>query len=293
MVARIETAPVELPGPRILQEAEYQQPGIAVFPSLRGVINHGFTWGQGIENMAYGWKGMDTEKMILERINAFLTQLGMATTDQGYTVEGGWKNNILDVTEETIKNAKYNKKGQFEEIDCFYTQLPGVPLIGKPGDCIFSVIHATDHSGSPVAGLLHTGRSELTVGLATTAIEHLITTYGADPTSIRVGIGPGLGKKHHTLARDGAAEWLGGTLLERTGWARHSSYDPTTDRYHLHSLSFLIEQLTAGGVLPEHIEAYDIDTYEAAERGEAISHRYAKNTSQYRKNGRNIMAVQL
>lgn len=46
-------------------------------------------------------------------------------------------------------------------------------------------------------------------------------------------------------------------------------------------------------VAPEHIEAYDVDTYEAAQRGEAYSHRYAIYTHQPEKNGRMIIAAEL
>jgi hypothetical protein len=283
--------------PRILHEVVYQSPNVAVFPSLQGVVKHGFSWGKDTRNMAYGWNpSTEPVKGVHGRITSFLADLNMNTPDNAYTTEARYKGeppSIFDITSEIAEAAKPDSRGQFKGTDFLVTQLSDIPLVGKPGDCIFSVVQASDGKGEPVLGLLHTGRSELTHDFATTAVNHLRRVYDTDPASIRIGIAPGLGKKNHILEKDGIAERLEGTRLEETGWVPHTVYDSETDSYHLDTLGYLIAQLTDAGVLPENIEAYAIDTYEAAQKGETFSHRFATSTSQQWLNGRFMIAAQL
>ncbi|MEK7186329.1 MAG: laccase domain-containing protein [Patescibacteria group bacterium] len=146
-------------------------------------------------------------------------------------------------------------------------------------------MHASTDEG-PILGLAHWGRDQLDRKFGKDAIDYL-SGQGCDPRDIKIAIAPGIGPENYYIQEAdmdrvirNPREW--GSNIEKRG-----------NKFHLNLLGYLLEQLDEAGVNGKNIEAYGVDTYEAAERGEAFSYRYSVATGQPNRNGRMIIAAQL
>lgn len=263
-----------------LSEIQYKLPGIAHFPLLSNAsVQHGFSWGSQI-NMAYKWD-VDPES-VTERIEIFLATLGMQPNTNALVIEAYADREIFDATPESIPMLENRgTRGTFTAAHAVFTDMAGIPVTVKPGDCLATICYGVNYKG-PVVGIIHAGRREINAGLPYDALTHFLERYKVEQDSVLLGITPGLGKINHTLTRDQLS------TLDTAFWQRY--LDENGDTINVNSLGLLLEQFRKL-VKPEAIQAYDVDTYAEALKGKTFSHRYSSITGQ--QNGRYLAAIQI
>lgn len=278
--------------PSILTEVVYKYPGIAKFPMFdREGVLHGFAWGKGIPSSAFRLAKSEAEKdVITAYIRNFLARVGMEGLDRSYTIEAIGED-ICDITEDLDEVFAKEDNAKYIPYQAAFTTRQGIPILGKPGDCLFSMVSAKTRSGKPIVGLVHTGRWQLTQQFSRSAIEHLVRVYGASREDIKICITPGLGKEHHTLHPGELTEQMYGNEID--AWGKNLRLDPSSQLYHFDGISYLVQQYLYAGVLAENIQGYEVDTFSAALAGESFSHRATVMTKGERKDGRFLVAVSL
>lgn len=266
-----------------LTEVQYLHDGIGHFPSFPREVLHGFSWGK-MENMAYAWE--QDAHAVTARINAFFEKLDMHLNHRALTSEAYSENDILDADEESIALLENRgDRGIFTSAHAIFTQLPHHQIVIKPGDCFVTLCCGISENGQHTIGMIHSGRKEINRRFPSYALSHFLEKYHLQPSSVRLGIVPGLGRDNHTVGVDYYS------TLDASVWEPHTlPCEDTEDKVRLDGLGCLIDMYTRL-IHPSAITAYDIDTHEAASRGEAFSHRYASSTGT--PNGRNIVAIQL
>lgn len=269
------------------------------FPLLmrKSPIQGGFSWGGKMVwndgsagNMSLTYD-VDGKKAAYDRMQAWLAQLRMPVYPQVVQIMpkerkgiSGDASGVLEITETLLKTG-LAKTPDFSaaviaNAEFIYTKVKGVTLCVKPADCPSVIVYAKNKKGQDIIGVGHWGRSGVNVMNPYLALLHLREQEGCDPENIYIGIAPGLGAAHHTLRDDdiiptnGAASKLDHWLE----WAKRKTI--TQDKkdmhvWHINLLKEIIWQLRLNKISEEHIEAYRIDTYTAAERGETFSHRYS------------------
>lgn len=275
--------------PTLLREVRYQMPNIACFPSFLGLpIRHGFTWGRGSMNMSYKWH-IGEPDVITRRVEGFLRALHMAPRCEAIVLEVDSADLIVDVTQLHGGPIASTDDGRLTGAQAVFTDLPGVPVTIKPGDCLATLVYGRSVTGSSVVGIIHTGRKELESHFAQRAVEHVTHVFRCHLRDLRIGILPGLGVDSHVIqARD-----MDTVVGNRESWQDYTYSADRGSTFRLDAPRFLRDQYLRAGVLPHHIEAYDIDTFKAAQAGETFSHRYALATRQPERNGRLMVAIQL
>lgn len=285
--------------PVILKEIVYQEEGIARFPSLDGLpIKANFSWGRTMGNMQ---ELVESSPLVArERTYDFLRRAGMAFPPRAVCFSPAIKNSpeIAVITQGSLDhlNSKIDavpgeKHPDVAELgsNLMYTKMKDMTFMIKPGDCAVAVLYVPSDRGN-VLGVAHWGRDQLDKRLAEKAINHL-SKQGFDPSSIKVAIAPGLGPKNHYIQEAD----LGKHIRDLWKWVDYVWFEEFEDerRYHLDLLGYLLAQLSDAGVTGENIEAYGVDTFEAAKNGDAYSYRYSVATGQPNRNGRMIIAAQL
>lgn len=285
--------------PRILEEILYQQENIARFPLLEDLpVKCGFSWGKESGNM----------QELIEPANplnargrtyAFLHRMDMSLPPRAICFSPVIKDapEILEITPDVVSDYESSVRSDPDEplqemqigANLMYTRLNDVTLMVKPGDCAVAVLYASTQS-SPILGVAHWGRDQLDKGLAEDAIGHL-KEQGCDPKEIKIAISPGLSPEYHYIQEADLRKHIR-NLWKWTGNFRFEEFEGER-RYHLDLLGYLLDQLRDSGVSGSNIEAYGVDTYKAAERGESFSYRYSVATGQPHRNGRIIIAAQL
>ncbi len=282
--------------PRILKEIEYwEQDKISMLPLLEKYpLKHGFTWGKMSENMSPVYAKEEGAETVEARIVNFLKSCNME----------GKRINALGVFEGTHMQIMEVSQKDTEDIpetpvkaNFIYTKDRKVILSIRPGDCNVSIIFAKDKEGRSIAGLIHSSAHSTNMGLPRYAIRHLIEDEGVEQSSIIVGITPGISKEHYSISCE--ADVLNNPNLDKVtverNWKGHiSSKDLSKGDSRPRQVDILgatIMQFEEEGVLPQNIQVYEIDTYDAAEKGEGFSKRYSDDSG--KPQARIMVAVQL
>jgi copper oxidase (laccase) domain-containing protein len=158
-----------------------------------------------------------------------------------------------------------------------------------------------------VVGIIHSSGISTNAGMPRYAIRHLVDSLGVDPSSIRIGLTPGVSSDNFFLTEEDNAvsideegkindQWaLRKNIVDRN-WKHHiekrNMVQGPYQKRHVDITKATIMQFLEEGILPENIQAYDVDSYKAAEKGESYSNRYTSEHSGKRP-GRFILAVQL
>lgn len=266
----------------LLTEIKYIGEGIGYIPLLKGQVTHGFSWGKDMGNMSFAWE--DDSDLVAKRVIGFLERLAMDPIEGTVNMVAEHGTRIIDVTEETFDAVTINQFGAQIPCDAFFTLMDDLPLVVKPADCTVSIVSAKTGGGGRVLGMIHAGRLGLDYQLPTLAIRHLLEKYEVDPTEVFVGTVPTITSRRYYL-RDF------GELLRPDGW--EGFVDKRDGFFYLDFTGYLIKQLIQSGIPRTNIQAYDVDTYEAATNGESFSHRYWREKDQKIPNGRMIVAAKI
>lgn len=288
-------SPVEYP--EILKEVIYKKEGeIAYLPILESLpLFHGFSWGPKSKNMSSAYARDESVKHVEARTVSFLKSLGMQSKNviNALGVFEGTHPQIMEVSQKDAKDQQEtNVKANF-----IYTKDSNVTLSIRPGDCNVSIIYAKDGKGRDLVGLIHSSAYSTNMGLPRLAIRHLIEEEGVDPLSIVIGIIPGVSKEHYSLSQEANVlknPNLDKIIVERN-WKNNifpkNPLKGDDEPRPVDILGATIMQFEEEGISPQNIQAYGIDTYEAAARGEAFSKRHSDDTG--KPQGRILVAVQL
>lgn len=285
----------------------------AEFEILKGLpIKAGFSWGSESGTMSYKWKAeSEPAERVYARIAAFTNSLGVTYPRVVHALgvfEGSQEQiQALDSTDledgdETMIKANF-----------VYTMDTKVALIIRPADCNVSILYAKTRDGRSIAGLVHSSGVSTNAGIPRLAIRHLIDTEDVDPSTIRIGITPGISRENYSISEEDdykipegktpeeIAKLIEGRekpkIIERN-WK--DNIDARTDdpkaRRNVDILRATIMQYLEEGINPEQIEAYDVDTFASHENGVGFSHRYYdqnKSKNDDVNPGRFMVAVQL
>lgn len=286
-------------GPKIRREIIYlpgQEEKVAIFESLQNLpIVHAFSWGKESGNMAYAYAEKDGEETVGERITGFLAAVGIEYGNDANT-KGKFEGTHLQTEEVTFDDLKIQPETTIEA-NFIYTKDPRILLSIKPADCDVSILYAKDKDGQDLVGIVHSSALSTNAGLPRYAIDYLVEEEGVDVSTIRIGIAPGISSDHYGLNDEPDViknKTIDKVVVERN-WKQHiAPKDPNLGDEQLRSVDITgatIMQFIEAGVMPSHIEAYDLDTYESALSGVSFSNRYSKETG--KPQGRYMIAVKL
>lgn len=283
----------------ILTKMEYK-PGeenkVAFLPSLETLpINHAFSWGRESRNMSPVYAGEEGEETVRARIKYFLEASEMEYKNVANTT-GIFEGTHLQMQEVVFEDLKDQPETKMKS-NFMFTRDSRVVLSIRPGDCNVSIIYATDRMGRDLVGIIHSSAQSANAGLPRYAIDYLTQEEDVDISTIRIGITPGISKEHYSISQESDAiknKTIDKVIVERN-WKQHiAPYDLSQGDEQERPVDILgatIMQYVEEGVSPANIEAYDIDTWEAAARGEAFSNRHSNKTG--KSQGRYMVAVQL
>lgn len=266
----------------LLTEILFSQEGIGYVPMLSNTVKHGFSWGAKSGNMSFAWEADKTA--VAERVTCFLTKLEMDPIEGTVNMTTEHGVNIVDITDETFATAEINNYGASIKCDAYFTKMEDLPLIVKPADCTVSIIYAETEDCEKVLGMVHAGRLGLDLQLPIKAISHLLHHYNVKPTSIVIGVIPTITKRRYYIRQFSE-------LIDPGGWEGY--YEEKDGFYYLDFVGYLLGQYAVAGIKPSQIQAYDVDTYEGALRGETFSHRYWREMEHKIPNGRMIVGAKL
>jgi len=269
-----------------LREVQYAAPGVGHFPLLSadGATSHGFTWGETSENMSYRQHDGDPD-IIVQRNRQFLGARGM-NASRVVIIEGCTEPQLIDVNPTYLSITPSSERGYFAPVYALFTKLRKQPLAIKPGDCSSVLLSGKTGDGEPLVGIIHATRGELSARLPIAAMQHIEKTYGCDPARTNIGLLPSISAENHAIW----AEYIDDHIDDFEEWDGYLKYDEEGTAY-LDAPGLGIKQFVEAGVRPENIELYDVDTYTAARKGEAFSHRYTTHTGQ--RPGRFMTAIQI
>ena len=274
---------------------------VGFFPHLEGLegqpVLARFSYGSEAPNMSSVFfdptKGESSESGT-RNTQDFLDSQGF--TGQAIQVLGKFEGNepqIEEVNTDTLK-AKTKVAGNL-----IFTRDPNVTLMIKPADCPVAVIYCKDENGNPLIAIDHAGADAVNAGITRQGIWALKNILGVDLSTAFVSVFPGVSKDNYFITKEW--ETPTGEIKKRANgipkmnWGEYidplESDDPRQKRY-VDILSALEMQLIEGGIPPENIQAYRVDTYEDATKEKAFSRRYSNEHNMARPGGQ-IVAVQL
>nr|MBI5455818.1 laccase domain-containing protein [Candidatus Levybacteria bacterium] len=285
--------------PKILTEVNYrpgQKNKVAFFSSLETLpIKHAFSWGKESGNMSPDFSGEEGEGAVVARIKDFLEASEMEYRNDANTA-GIFEGSHLQMQEIVFEDLKDQPETRFES-NFMFTRDPRVLLSIRPGDCNASILYAKDRMGRDLVGIIHSSAQSANAGLPRYAIEYLIQEEDVDISTIKIGITPGISRKHYSINQESDAiknQTIDRVIVERN-WKQHiDQHDPSQgdeQRRHVDILGATIMQYVEAGVSPENIEAIDVDTWEASARGESFSREHSNEIG--KPQGRYMVAVQL
>jgi copper oxidase (laccase) domain-containing protein len=254
-----------------LKKVEYTAKGVGHMLLLLPHIKHGFSWE--MPNMSFG----HGEAAAVEQSEGeFLKRAGL-NGDQNIVVmapEHGVR--IVEVSQS-------DEKRRTLECDCLVTTEMGLTLAAKPGDCIVAILTTKKFiKGRPLA-LVHAGRKGLDQNILEKVVSYLKTKHRTEASDLLVGVAPCITLKNYCikdLAELQHPEVWKGFIHERE------------NLYYLDLVGLFRHQLVSAGVQANAIAQYDVDTFEAAQKGECFSHRCSQVYPEI-KNGRFIVAAEL
>lgn len=173
-----------------------------------------------------------------------------------------------------------------------FTRDPRITLFIKPADCPVAVIYCQDENGNPLIAIDHSGADATNSGITTQGLLYLNEELGVDLAKATVAIFPSISKKNFYITN--TPEKRGNGIIEEN-WGEFITpkitNDPNEKRF-VDITSALEMQLVRSGVKAEHIEAYRVDTYDDAIKGNAFSRRYSNDHDGLRP-GAQVLAVML
>ncbi len=288
--------PVETRRP-FLREIQYKkgfENRIATIPIIEEEtpINLAFTWGGNSQNMSLKYLDEgETAKGNWKRILELLMSQGMPKPPNVIHTIARFDGEFHQIEEVTLDNIDPSVTEPLNmEANFVFTRDPRITLIIRPVDCPVSVIYAKGRNGRNILGLCHSSGLSTNGGVQRISIEHLVEDQNVDPSTIKIGILPGISQNNFYLV-----EKPGVTPILEGNWGDNITpkdpYQGRSQKRYVDILGATIMQFEKAGVNPANIQAYDIDTYEAAKRGESFSYEYYKKTGQ--RQGRFLIAAQL
>lgn len=265
---------------KVLEKVLFLKNDIGYLPILQGLVEHGFSWGKGSRNMSFSY-GRRLE--VKERINNFLRELNMPPIESTMNIAAEHGDKILDLNENNIGLMRATSVGRIYKCDAIFTKMPCIPLIIKPADCTVSIIYGIGGSGEKVIGLVHAGRRGLDLQFPFKAIAHLLKNYNCNIQSLRIGITPTITVRNHFIRSIGE-------LTQPDNW--NGLIEERDGLLYLDFIGQILRQYSLIGLSSEQIQLYNVDTYEAAKRGDTFSHRYWQMNEGVT-NGRMIVAAQI
>jgi copper oxidase (laccase) domain-containing protein len=304
------------PEPQILTEIQYksgQENRTAHLSSLESLpIKHAISWGKDAGNMSVKYRGQESEEVVRERVNKFLGDNGMEYYAVGEDGEkhphvihmiGAFEGTHLQTHEVLGDELEESKDETLIQANFVFTTNPDVVMVIRPGDCPVSIVHAKVKDKDLLA-FIHSSAQSANAGLPRHAIRYLIDILHVDPATIKIGIAPGVGRENYTITQDekliddpkNPGEKIiisRPTIIERN-WKDNIdedlTHDPSKER-HVDIMAATIMQFMEEGINPSNIQAIDVDSCAAAERGEAFSHRRSEKEGV--PEGRYMIAAQL
>lgn len=265
---------------KVLEKVLFLKEGIGYLPILQGLVEHGFSWGKESGNMSFSY-GRKLE--VKKRINDFLGELNMPSIESIMNVAAEHEDKILDLNENNIGSIRTTSMGRSYKCDAIFTQMSHIPLVIKPADCTVSIIYGISGLGKEVLGLVHAGRRGLDLQLPFKSITHLLKNYNCDIRSLRIGITPTITVQNHFIRSMGE-------LTQPDNW--NGLVKEKDGLLYLDFIGQILRQYNAIGLSSEQIQLHNVDTYEAAKRGDTFSHRYWQMNEGVT-NGRMMVAAQI
>ncbi len=288
--------PVETRRP-LLREIQYKkgfENRVAAIPIIEEEtpINLAFTWGKNSQNMSPKYLGEgETAEGNVQRVVDFLTSQGMSKPPNLIHTIARFDGEFHQIEEVALDNIDPQATAPLNmEANFVFTRDPRITLIIRPADCPVSVLYAKDWSRRNIIGICHSSGLSTNAGVQRMSIEHLIEDQNVDPSTIKIGILPGVSQNNFYLVEE-----PGVTPILEGNWGDNITpkdpYQGKDQKRYVDLLGATIMQFEKTGVDPANIQAYDIDTFEAAKRGESFSYEYTKETGL--RQGRFLVAAQL
>lgn len=253
-----------------MQEIFYDSNGLAIIPSLKEQVAHGFSWGSEFPNMSYR-HGEKEEVQKAE--DSFLRRLGLPKT--GTYVAMSPEHGVASVV------VGKNVNNTNPECDVLMTNEKNVALAVKPADCLVAIFTTRKDNPNRCFAVVHAGRIGVGKNVVAVAVEALKKQYGVNPHDLLVGVTPGITIKNHAVKSRA-------DLVNPESWSNFS--EDRDGVVYVDMYGLFRKQCIDAGIFPEHIAQYEVDTFDAAVKGESFSHRYAQ-INQNNKNGRFMVAA--
>ena len=246
--------------PRFIKKIHYKYPDIGYFPSLDKYLVHGFSWGKNAGNMQFSLGGPVEVRL---RVQKFLDCLNIGKINDSINMIPEHSDRIIDINEKRNQSLKRHRFGRSIKCDAVFTDLPGITLTTKPGDCTTAIAFCK-RENKDVVGIIHTGRRGVEISLPRKAIKHLINNYRCDIKNIYIGIVPHLFQKNRRFENidDLDKKIWKGFIRKKKGY------------FYPGETELAIKQYLDSGILESNFFIYDVDTYKSAARGETFSYKY-------------------
>lgn len=218
-------------------------------------------------NLAFG-RG-DEDCVVLENLEIFAKSVGF---EAGSVVSHPQihSDKIITVTAQNCGEGYFIREG-IDGCDGYITRERGVTLGIKTADCV-PILFEAERGGEIIAvGAVHAGWRGTVADIAGKCVERFCLEFGAEPSCIRVAIGPCIHACCYEVSSDvydAVKEDLGGEIAER--FVVPSGKE---GKYACDLAGINRELLLRRGILAENIEIIDECTCCAPEK--FFSHRYS------------------
>ena len=173
-------------------------------------------------------------------------------------------------TEADRGRGAFTRDDEVAGTDALITRTPGLVLAVMLADCAPLVLY---DPATPAVGVVHAGWAGTVQHVAREAVEAMARSYGTDPASLVVAIGPSIGPGSYEVGSDVAER----ALAEFPG---REVVRPRGDGKWLFDLwESNIADLESAGVRRENVELAGIDTYVSTDR--IFSHRRGHPTGRF------------
>lgn len=260
-------------------EVRYLADGIGYFPEMPKNIIHGFSWGKRFGNMSFQVGNQDR---VLTDMGEYLSVLELGRLADTVNIAAEHSDRIITVDQTLIDRLALNDFGKEVVCDAIFTRLTNVTLLLKPGDCVGLLIYVESATGS-VFGIVHAGWRGIDLGLPRKVISYLISEYGVDVRSIRIGVTP------YLMASGMVWQNIDG-LTNPANWGSGLAKDESG--YRLNMGKAVMDQLLGVGLDDNQIEVYRVDTFQAALSGDSFSHMASKSNPNIGE-GRFVLGVRM
>lgn len=272
-------------GVNYIKEVKYAEENVGIFPILVPNLKHGFSWGKGSQSMMF-----DKENSVNSKINTmkFFTKAGLGKPKESINIVPEHADRICFFENVgDLKSVRVSPVAMNVDCDALFTTCPEITLSVKPADCTVAIIYSTLADGRRLIGLVHSGWRGANIGLPGKSVSFLRNRFDINYKDTFVCIVPHIKKAHRKL------EDLS-KFNKPEDFKQYFSY--VDGVRHFDEFQSNLDQFVESGIDQENIYVYDIDTYEAMERGEGFSYKYWYDMNKKGKtveNGRFIVAVRL